>query len=201
MKITTTFLCGMLAVGVHAQTIHELSVSDFEFSPAVIDAVQGDSLRIVPLDLGHTFTQVDPETWNVNGNTASGLFQFDPLLVTITVELTGSGTIYYVCSPHAAMGMKGIVNVELASSISDHSLVRSSAFFPNPASEVIWMRDPPTDVVDVSIVDAIGREVARMQVLSTEPLYVGDLPAGLYVLRIMDNAGMEMQRQQLMVTR
>ncbi|MEX1131843.1 MAG: T9SS type A sorting domain-containing protein, partial [Flavobacteriales bacterium] len=189
MKKTITFLSLLSTLVINAQTTHDLFVSDFEFSPAFIEAIQGDSLRIVPLDSGHTFTQVDDVTWDANGNTPSGLFQFDPLLDSITVELTGSGTIYYVCSPHASTGMKGIVEVALASSVMDHSLVRASAFYPNPASEMIRLRDPSTDVVDVSILDAVGREAARMQVISSEPLYVGDLPDGLYTLRVMDSAG------------
>lgn len=201
MKLIISFLSAALCLSAQAQTTHTLLVSDFSFSPEVIDAVQGDSLRLVPLDPGHTFTQVSEETWNANGNTPSGEFQFDPLLETVTVELTGSGVIYYVCSPHAPMGMKGMVNVALASSIADHSLVRSSAFYPNPASEVIWMRDPSADIVDVTIIDAMGREADRMQLLGNAPLYVGDLPAGMYVLRVMDAAGSELQRQQLMVAR
>ncbi len=201
MRITTTLLCLVLAFSVHAQTTHELFVTDFEFNPAVIDAVQGDSLRIVPVDPGHTFTQVSEATWNANGDTPSGEFQFDPLVDPLTVALIGSGTIYYVCAPHAAIGMKGIVHVELASSIADHSVVRPAAFFPNPASDVIWMREPPFDAVSVSIVDAMGREAVQMQVISTEPLFVGDLPNGLYLVRVMDRSGAELQRQQLVVAR
>jgi plastocyanin len=201
MKQILSLLCSFIVMGAYAQTTHELFVSDFEFNPAVINAVQGDSLRILAVDPGHTFTQVSEETWNANGNEPSGQYQFDFLMDTVTVELTGSGTIHYVCSPHAAMGMKGIVNVALAAGITDHRLLRASAFYPNPATDVIRMRNPSTDILNVSIVDAMGREVARMQVLSTEPLYVGDLPAGLYLLRVMDKAGSEMERQRLMVAR
>ncbi len=202
MRMTTTLLlCLVLAIAVRAQTTHNLFVTDFEFTPAVIDAVQGDSLRILPIDPGHTFTQVSEETWNANGNTPSGQFQFEFLQDTVTVELTGSGIIYYVCSPHASTGMKGIVNVELAANIADHSPLRPSIFYPNPASEVIWMRDASSDAMHVDIVDVVGRESVRMQVLGTSPLYVGDLPAGLYLLRVMDRGGNELQRQQLVVAR
>jgi plastocyanin len=190
----------MAAMAIHAQsTTHDLIVTDFEFSPAVIQAVQGDSLRIIPLDSGHTFTQVDEVTWNANGNTPSGLFQFDPLLDTVTVELTGSGTIFYVCSPHAELGMKGLVSVAIASGIHDHGPVRASAFYPNPASETIRMRDPTPDVMEVRFINALGRETARMQVLGSEPLYVGDLPNGLYMVRVLDNTGTELSRQPLVV--
>jgi plastocyanin len=191
----------MFTIAVHAQVTHELLVTDFEFTTDIIFAEQGDSLRIVPAAPGHTFTQVSEETWNANGNTPSGLYQFDPLVDPITVSLDGSGTIYYVCAPHAAMGMKGIVHVQLASSIADHSLLRTSGFYPNPASDVIWMRDPSPEVVHVSIVDATGREATRIQMLNTAPIFVGHLPAGLYVLRVMDNSGQEIERQQLMVAR
>lgn len=199
MRNTTTFLSLLTALTISAQTTHDLIVSDFEFSPAVIQAVQGDSLRVIPVDQGHTFTQVDEVTWNNNGNTPSGLFQFDPLLDTVTVELTGSGTIHYVCSPHAEMGMKGLVVVTIASGLYDHDRVQASAFYPNPASEIIRMRHPSSDVVHVNVMDALGREAASMQVLSSEPLYVGDLPNGLYTVRVMDSAGMELLRQPLVV--
>lgn len=201
MRTTTTFLGLLTAVAINAQTTHELFVTDFQFAPAIIQAEQGDSLRILPVDSGHTFTQVSEETWNANGNEPSGQYQFDFLLDTVTVELTGSGTIYYVCSPHAAMGMKGIVNVALVSSVADHDLFRASTFFPNPASDRIWMRDPPSETLNVIIVDATGREAARMHMLSSEALYVGDLPTGLYLLRVLDKGGAELERQRLMVAR
>ncbi len=97
--------------------------------------------------------------------------------------------------------MKGIVEVELASGFADHSSVCPSAFYPNPASNVIQLRDPPADVMYVSIVDACGREATRIQVLGSEPLHVGDLPTGHYIVRVMDKAGEETQRQQLIVAR
>lgn len=199
MKESILFLCVLLASATHAQTTHELFVRNFEFDPPVIDAAQGDSLRIMPVDSGHTFNQVSEDTWLANGTIPDGLFQFNVLVEPITVELTGSGTIHYVCTPHAAAGMKGLVNVALASGIDDHALVSNSAFFPNPASNMVWMRDMPTEVVDVSIVDALGREAARMQVAGTEPIHVGDLPNGSYHLRVMDKAGVEVLRQQLVV--
>lgn len=201
MRNITLFACFALAGVSYAQTTHQLVVSNFEFSPSVINAVQGDSLRIIAEDNGHTFNQVSEETWLANGTIPSGLFQFNVLLdsLPITVELSGSGTIYYVCTPHAAMGMKGLINVALASGIDDSALESTSAFFPNPASDMVWMRDMPTDVVDVSIVDALGREAARMQVASTEPIHVGNVPNGSYYLRVMDKAGVEVLRQQLVV--
>ena len=201
MRNITLFACFALASATYAQTTHELTVSNFEFSPSVINAVQGDSLRIIARNSGHTFNQVSEETWNANGTTPSGILQFNLLVVgtPVTVELFATGPIYYVCIAHAAMGMKGIVNVALASGIDDSALESTSAFFPNPASDMVWMRDMPTDVVDVSIVDALGREAARMQVASTEPIHVGDLPNGSYYLRVMDKAGVEVLRQQLVV--
>lgn len=199
MKNITSLLLGLLSIAAQGQVTHELTVSNFQFSPPVINAVQGDSLRIIPLASGHTFTQVSPATWEANGNTPDGPYQFAILSEEITVELLGTGIIHYVCSPHADQGMKGIVNVELASGMSDQSSLTRAMFSPNPASDFIRMQEPAMDLVDLSILDAGGREVKRTQFASSADLFIGDLPAGIYLLRVMHPDGTELQRQQLVV--
>lgn len=59
----------------------------------------------------HHPREVSEATWNANGTTSNGGFDF--LAGTHTLTLTIPGTYYYVCVPHvASFGMKGRIIVE-----------------------------------------------------------------------------------------
>jgi plastocyanin len=199
MLRTLTLIGLAAALSVSAQTTHELVGFDFEFDPPVIDAEQGDSLHIVLSPTTHTFTQVSEETWNANGNTPIGLINIGPGVGEVTIALDASGTLFYVCSPHAAMGMKGIVNVALTSGMRDPEQLRTMALYPNPVRDRLWFREPIPGAVDVFFIDAAGREAGRLQTLGSAPLFVGDLRPGLYLVRVVDGAGEEIFRQQISV--
>ncbi|HEY0978470.1 MAG TPA: plastocyanin/azurin family copper-binding protein [Flavobacteriales bacterium] len=182
----TTLPILFVACCAQAQTTHQLAAIDFEFLPPVIDAVEGDSLRISFSPTTHTFTQVSEETWNTNGTEPEGNYNIGPGVSQITIPLDATGTIHYICLPHAAMGMKGIVNVMLATDIEDGPDARTLALYPNPANEQVWIDLPVGADRTVFFLDATGREVGRQQVPNDLPLWIGDLPPGVYVVRTLD---------------
>lgn len=78
------------------------------FTPDLITITQGDTV-LFQLQGSHNAQEVDVNTYNSNGNSPIIGFQtnFGGGQVTgLTV-----GTHYYVCSPHASMGMKGRIIV------------------------------------------------------------------------------------------
>lgn len=198
MLRTLTLIGLAAALSAPAQTTHDLLGIDFEFQPPVINAEQGDSLHIVLTPDTHTFTQVSEETWNANGNTPIGLLNIGPGTEETTIALDASGTIFYVCSPHAAMGMKGIVNVGLTG-MRDPERLRTAALYPIPARDRLWFTEPIPGAVDVFFIDAAGREAGRVQSLGNAPLFVGDLRPGLYLVRVLDGSGGEIFRQRISV--
>lgn len=187
----TSLLPLLLAVAapLHAQTTHILTTMDMQFVPDTILAVQGDSLKIIFDTPDHTFTQVSPETWEQNGNLPAGLLNIGPGVDSTTIALDASGTIHYVCSPHASEGMKGIVDVALAIGIGALPTPQEECFYPNPTNGTLWMRGSTEGMMDIFILDALGQEVQRTQALSDRPIDVSGLEAGRYTIRVVDSAG------------
>ena len=98
---------------IHA-TIWVVTNSGNTFSPASITITAGDTVSF-QLAGSHHAQEVGVNTYNANGNAPIIGFQtnFGGGLVTgLSV-----GTHYYVCDPHASMGMKGIINVNPAPTI------------------------------------------------------------------------------------
>ena len=98
---------------IHA-TIWVVTNSGNTFSPASITITAGDTVSF-QLAGSHNAQEVGVNTYNANGNAPIIGFQtnFGGGLVTgLSV-----GTHYYVCDPHASMGMKGIINVNPAPTI------------------------------------------------------------------------------------
>lgn len=82
------------------------------FTPATITISLGDTVSFV-ISFAHDAREVSQITWNANGNTPlTGGFQtpFGGGLV-LPAQL-GVGVHYYVCTPHASMGMKAIIIVQ-----------------------------------------------------------------------------------------
>lgn len=189
MRTPLSFLFLAAALTASAQTTHLLTTMDLQFIPDTVHAVQGDSLKIIFDSPIHTFTQVSPETWEQNDNTPIGLLNIGPGVDSATIALDASGTIHYVCSPHASEGMKGIVDVAVAIGIGEARAPEEERFYPNPTTGTLWMRGSTEGMMDVFILDALGQEVQRAQVLSDRPIDVSGLDAGRYTVRVVDSAG------------
>ncbi|OFY51279.1 MAG: hypothetical protein A2W85_04585 [Bacteroidetes bacterium GWF2_41_31] len=112
-------------------TLWTVTNTNFVFTPDSIAIVEGDSVMFT-LENTHNVVEVSHSTWLVNGNTpmpgfslpfGGGLLHSSQLTV---------GMHYYVCGPHASGGMKGIINVQNTSGISENQSVIS--VYPNPSS-------------------------------------------------------------------
>ncbi len=81
------------------------------FDPADLTIAVGDSVKFT-VGAIHTATQVSKATWDASGNTPlSGGFDV-PGGTSQTIAFNVAGTIYYVCKPHASLGMKGKITVQ-----------------------------------------------------------------------------------------
>ncbi len=82
------------------------------FSPATITITFGDTINFVLASV-HDAREVSKVTWDANGNTAfSGGFQTPSGGGFIYPAQLAVGTHYYVCTPHAVVGMKGVIIVQ-----------------------------------------------------------------------------------------
>lgn len=104
-------------------TTHTISNSGLAFSPSNLTISVGDTV-VFSLGGSHNAVEVSQSTWSAGGNTPlSGGWSVG--FGGGTVIFTSAATHYYVCSPHASLGMKGVITVE-QTSITTGALAQSS---------------------------------------------------------------------------
>ena len=111
IKIILTFLILSTFITGYC-TVWTVNSSGYTFTPATITIIVGDTVNF-SIASSHNSVEVSQTTWNSNGSTAlSGGFQ-TPMGggIVLPAQLT-VGTHYYVCVPHASMGMKGTIIVQ-----------------------------------------------------------------------------------------
>ena len=110
MKIKLLILPLLLSSFFSSATIFTVTNAGASFTPFTTTITFGDSVNFF-ISGSHDAREVSFATWTANGNTPLPGFQtpFGGGMVT-PVFLT-VGTHYYVCTPHAGIGMKGIIVV------------------------------------------------------------------------------------------
>ena len=90
---------------------YKVVASDFKFTPADLAIAAGDSVEFTTPG-NHNVVEVDKATWDASGSTPkNGGFSVGFGAVK-TIAFPAAGVYYYVCSPHAGMGMIGKVTVQ-----------------------------------------------------------------------------------------
>ncbi|MBP8822646.1 MAG: hypothetical protein KBH07_03265 [Flavobacteriales bacterium] len=186
-----------LAWAAKAQTTHELTNVGTTFSPNLITMDAGDNIHLV-LTGNHTCTQVDESTWNANGNTSNGGFNFGAGENTFSLDVPG--TYYYVCIPHAGLGMKGRLIVLPTTGVEESAHAASLAVFPNPAVHEVHITGIGQGRT-VQVLDATGRIVLDMGPAADGLFDISDLTVGRYSVAVRDAAGHTMAVKPLVVLR
>ncbi len=187
--VTFSFILALFALTMQATTWTVTNVGE-SFSPSTITVTQGDTI-IFNLMIDHNVVEVSEDTWNMNGAIPlDGGFEL-PLGggMLLTAGLA-PGIHFYVCQPHASMGMKGIIEVETTSSVQPEPLPAGVRVFPNPANATVVLSIDDVDLtgrVDVAIYDISGRRVyfrARTELYAVNTLDVSALQSGIYTIRL-----------------
>ena len=116
-------------------TVWTVNNSGLTFTPATITINFGDTVNFI-ISSGHDAREVSLTTWNSNGNTAltSG-FQTPFFGGMVLPAQLGVGTHYYVCTPHASMGMKGTIIVQNSTAgIAENQSQTNISVYPNPSN-------------------------------------------------------------------
>ncbi len=184
------FLLLFTATNVGFSTTYTITNSGFTFSPSSITINLGDTVVFAVSSI-HFPRQVSQSTWDANGNTSNG--GFDLPAGGGTVVLTQTGICYYVCVPHAAMGMKGTITVNSATDVKSISETTPNNFilmqnYPNPfnPSTIISYSVPKSSLVTIKVYDALGREVETLVNEQKSPgnykinFNMGNLTSGVY---------------------
>ncbi len=143
-------------------TQYTITNSGNTFTPDSITINAGDTV-IFSIGSFHDAVEVSEETYNENGNTPNGGFSVPFGGGTITLE--SAGTHYYVCEPHASIGMKGIIQVVIPSDLEFISNLESTIkIFPNPATDHINLAYTLTNPspVKVTLLSITGVEMVTL---------------------------------------
>jgi plastocyanin len=168
----------------------------FTFSPDTLTIEVGEDVEF-NLENAHNAVEVTKETWDANGNTRkSGGFSVP--FGGGEVVFPTAGTYYYVCEPHASVGMKGVIIVKVATAISSVTNDNSTFdVFPNPASDFVTFSYTlnSSSIVNIRLTNVAGVEVANILKESQDPgqykntySLKNDLAPGIYYVSfISDN--------------
>ena len=165
------------------------------FVPAEITVQPGDTI-IFNITTMHDVVEVSKSTWDANGNTSNGGFSLD--YGGGKLILNNPGTYYYVCTPHAVWGMKGVINVSVATGTTDYkddNVEGLKAVYPNPVTDRLTLNFTLSEpsVVTVDLLDITGQYVKKITHKSfdagnqVETVDLTFLKPGQYLLRYQSN--------------
>lgn len=175
-------------------TTHTIINSGFLFSPSSITINMGDTVNFVLASI-HTAREVNAAIWNANGTTSNG--GFDLPNGGGTVVLNQPGIYYYICVPHASLGMKGTITVNPATDVKAANESTPDNFilvqnYPNPFNPktTISFSLSSNAFVSLKVFNSLGSEVAT---LVNEELSAGNyqrqwnadqMSSGIYFYRL-----------------
>jgi plastocyanin len=181
-------------------TTWTITDSGFTFSPSNLTIPHGDDVLFDIAGI-HQVVEVSQSTWNANGNTPlPGGFSTPFGGGMISVAQLSVGTHYYVCNPHASVGMKGIIIVEQTTSTDGTQDQTRISIFPYPSTGKFRMTLPdvtPAAQYQLEIFDANGNQVhASSQTVSQNELEidVSNFAQGIYFLQIRNNGTIERKK-------
>lgn len=136
--------------------------ADFTFFPSAIIISEGDSVEFF-LASEHNAMEVSEETWNADGNTAlSGGFSTPFGGGLVLPEKLSVGMHFFVCRPHAYMGMKGKITVQSTTSVSRYRTALNFSIYPNPTSGLFSVKSNSSMLgSEYRIIDLSGHLVAK----------------------------------------
>jgi plastocyanin len=165
---------------------NEITNVGFTFSPASLTIASGENVTFV-LESMHNVVEVSLATWNANGNTALpggfslplGGGQLLPAQLTV-------GTHYYVCGPHADLGMKGVIIVSISTGIEEIPGQTDLSLFPNPAVDLITVKASKHLLgTQYTLTDQYGRQMLTGKIESeTFSINISQLNNGIYLLNV-----------------
>ena len=178
---------------------YKITSNNLSFSPSSITIQQGDTV-IFNIGSSHNAVEVSKDTWDKNNSTSNGGFNLG--FGGGELVFNTPGTFYYVCTPHASFGMKGVIMVSVATGnreiLSNSGIHKElEAVYPNPFSDRLTIgftiADPSTITID--LLDITGIKIQRLTNMRFDAgRYFGDydlsyLKPGQYLILYNSNHG------------
>jgi plastocyanin len=155
-------------------TTHNVTVSNFSFSPRNITVSQGDTVVWTCTSGTHNVHQTSTPSLFNSGSPAPAPWTF-----TWHVGTTEANQYAYQCDLHASMGMTGSVTVTAANAVDEHSpLAQGFSLqqnYPNPFNSQtnIEFVLPASGKIDLTVYNVLGEKVRS--------LYSGEMNAGSHI--------------------
>ena len=188
MKTKLLLLLLLLPAVIPAYSITwQVTNSGFSFSPATVTIHLGDNVNFA-LDASHNAVEVSSATWNANGATTNGGFNVAFGGGLVSASLLTLGTHYYVCQPHASLGMKGKIVVLATTDVAETQMPLNITLAPNPASSFIRITANENNLIgsDYVLFDRLGRQMLKGKLTDkVTSVAVAQLNSGMYFLRIV----------------
>ena len=164
----------------------EITNTGFTFNPASLTIEPGDNVTFV-LEIMHNAIEVSHATYDANGTT--------PLPGGFSVPFGGgellpaqlpAGTHWYVCTTHAAIGMKGIIIVGTPTGIEESTGQTDISIFPNPAIDLITVKTSNSLLgTHYSITDPYGRQMVTGNIDNeTISINISQFKNGVYLFQV-----------------
>lgn len=172
------------------------------YSPATLTVNVGDVVTIQASGV-HPLAQVDQTTWNANGTaTLTGGWGVTTSNQTFTV--TSTNTIYFVCTAHVTMGMKGQIVVNSTAGLNQLYLNEVQfSVYPNPTNEFVNVNYMLNEDVQVKIeltsitgdVVAVLADEKRTNGYNEQNLQIpGTIKPGLYFIGVKTKGNIVSQK-------
>lgn len=179
-------------------TVWTITNSASTFVPSAITITLADSVNF-DLSPAHIVFEVSQTTWNANDTTPlPGGFQTAFGGGLVDSSQLQEGVHYYVCKPHAAGGMKGIITVQHHAGVSENTFPGFVFVYPNPVTDIlnISISDATIENCSLKLIDITGREYYtsefRMGAGESKfpiPIKSNNLSSGIYFLLLVSKDG------------
>lgn len=177
-----------------AQTSHIITTFNFGFAPENLTIAAGDTVFVETQNF-HTATEVSEADWQMNNATSNGGFWVGSGSSTGNdwFVLNEPGMYYYICIPHASMGMKGTINVT-DPTVGIENTAATNSFLISPQGNGNYLLNFD-DCDEFSVITTTGKKMYSKALSNAEKqteISLSELPEGIYLgVFVQDGKGVK----------
>lgn len=196
MKKIYTILFLTIATVCMKATSYTITTVGTTYSPNTLTVSIGDVVTI-SANANHPLAEVSQTTWNANG-TATLSTGFGNKTSNYTFTVSTANDIYYVCTNHVGMGMKGMITVSTVGVKEQTEAIANVSIFPNPAKNQFSVRFNSVENGNVTakLYSICGQEIETIEINKEYNLGVttlnidlqNNIPAGVYFIQLNYNS-------------